>query len=79
MFRSFSNLVASPEIDQPKAPIDTMAGSFVGVGVSCEREITERTWLDENVAFGDGAVDPAFFMESEDERSSFAPVDGGRG
>jgi hypothetical protein len=49
-----------------------MTISCLTVGVSREQYITKRTGLDENiqVTTGDGAVNPAFLMKSEDESAA---------
>ena len=54
--------------------MNTMTISCLAIDLSLERDVTKRSRLDENITFGDGPVDPACFMKSENKRSSFAPV-----
>ena len=72
--RSINDFVASPKIDQSKAPINTMTASCATVDVSRKRSLTKRARLDENITFCDGSMNPARIMKSENKRGSFAPV-----
>ena len=73
-FRLNLHLKTSPKINQSKTPMNTMTTSCFAIIVSTEWEITKWTWLDENVTFGDGSMDPACVVKSENESGSFTPV-----
>ena len=75
MFRLIMNRIATPKINQPEVPIHTMATSCVTISVSGEREITQWSWLNKNITFGYRSVNPACIVESENEGSSFVPVE----
>ena len=74
MFIKILNFICSSKIDQSEIPINTVTISFPAVEGPLERVVTKRTMLNENITFGDGAVDPACIMKSENESSGFAPM-----